>query len=87
MSWAPTACCSCWSRAVPQRRVTSTAPVWSIATSSTSPRRSSAATTRTALFDGAGAWDISEVWRGEFVAVERVGSDLRIEMAAARDEA
>ncbi len=40
-----------------------------------------------ALFDGAGAWDISEVWRGEFVAVERVGSDLRIEMAAARDEA
>lgn len=32
------------------------------------------------LFGGAGAWDISELWRGSFVAVERVGTDLRIEM-------
>ncbi len=32
------------------------------------------------LFGGNGAWDISEVRRGRFVAVERVGSDLRIEM-------
>ena len=32
------------------------------------------------LFGGNGAWDISEVRRGRFVAVERVGADLRIEM-------
>jgi diaminohydroxyphosphoribosylaminopyrimidine deaminase/5-amino-6-(5-phosphoribosylamino)uracil reductase len=35
------------------------------------------------LFEGAGAWDIGEVWRGRFVAVERVGDDLRVEMAPA----
>lgn len=34
------------------------------------------------LFEGAGAWDISDVWRGRFVGVERVGVDLRIELAA-----
>jgi diaminohydroxyphosphoribosylaminopyrimidine deaminase/5-amino-6-(5-phosphoribosylamino)uracil reductase len=33
------------------------------------------------LFEGAGAWDIAKVWRGRFVAVERVGDDLRIELA------
>lgn len=33
------------------------------------------------LFEGAGAWDISELWRGRFVAVERVGDDLRVELA------
>ncbi len=33
------------------------------------------------LFEGAGAWDIGDVWRGRFVAVERVGEDLRIELA------
>lgn len=32
------------------------------------------------LFAGNGAWDISEVWRGAFVAVERVGDDMRVEM-------
>ncbi|MHB1138649.1 MAG: bifunctional diaminohydroxyphosphoribosylaminopyrimidine deaminase/5-amino-6-(5-phosphoribosylamino)uracil reductase RibD [Microthrixaceae bacterium] len=35
------------------------------------------------LFDGAGAWDIADVWRGRFVSVERVGDDLRVEMAPA----
>jgi diaminohydroxyphosphoribosylaminopyrimidine deaminase/5-amino-6-(5-phosphoribosylamino)uracil reductase len=35
------------------------------------------------LFEGAGAWDIAELWRGRFVAVERVGDDLRVEMAPA----
>jgi diaminohydroxyphosphoribosylaminopyrimidine deaminase/5-amino-6-(5-phosphoribosylamino)uracil reductase len=34
------------------------------------------------LFEGAGAWDIADVWRGRFVAVERVGVDLRVELAA-----
>ena len=33
------------------------------------------------LFEGAGAWDIGDVWRGRFVSVERVGDDLRVEMA------
>lgn len=33
------------------------------------------------LFDGAGAWDIADVWRGRFVGVDRVGDDLRIELA------
>ncbi len=32
------------------------------------------------LFEGAGAWDIADVWRGRFVAVERVGDDLKIVM-------
>ena len=50
----------------------STAPAWSTATSSTSPRRCSAATTPTGLFDGAGACDIDDVWRGRFV-VGRAG--------------
>jgi len=35
------------------------------------------------LFEGAGAWDIADLWRGRFVSVERVGDDLRIEMAPA----
>lgn len=34
------------------------------------------------LFLGAGAWDIDDLWRGRFVGVERVGEDLRIELAA-----
>jgi diaminohydroxyphosphoribosylaminopyrimidine deaminase/5-amino-6-(5-phosphoribosylamino)uracil reductase len=33
------------------------------------------------LFEGAGAWDIGDVWRGRFSSVERVGEDLRIELA------
>ncbi len=35
------------------------------------------------LFEGAGAWDIADVWRGRFASVERVGDDLRIELAPA----
>lgn len=35
------------------------------------------------LFLGAGAWDIGDLWRGRFVGVERVGNDLRVELAAA----
>ena len=35
------------------------------------------------LFAGSGAWDIADLWRGRFVSVERVGDDLRIEMAPA----
>lgn len=38
------------------------------------------------LFEGAGAWDISEVWRGRFVAVERLGDDLRVELAPKRED-
>lgn len=37
------------------------------------------------LFEGAGAWDIGDVWRGSFASVERVGADLRIELAAGED--
>lgn len=33
------------------------------------------------LFEGAGAWDIGDVWRGRFVSVERVGDDLRVVLA------
>ena len=33
------------------------------------------------LFGNAGAFDISEVWRGRFVSVERIGDDLRVELA------
>jgi diaminohydroxyphosphoribosylaminopyrimidine deaminase / 5-amino-6-(5-phosphoribosylamino)uracil reductase len=38
------------------------------------------------LFDGAGAWDIAQLWRGSFVSVDRVGDDLRVEMAPAKAE-
>lgn len=38
------------------------------------------------LFEGAGAWDIGDVWRGRFVGVERVGDDLRIELAPAEED-
>lgn len=37
------------------------------------------------LFEGAGAWDISQLWRGRFAAVERVGEDLRVELARQED--
>lgn len=32
------------------------------------------------LFSGAGAFDIADVWRGEFASIERVGPDLRLEV-------
>ncbi len=32
------------------------------------------------LFGGHGAFDISELWRGRFTSVERVGDDLRVEL-------
>ena len=32
------------------------------------------------LFGGQGVFDISELWRGGFSSVERVGADLRIEL-------
>jgi len=35
------------------------------------------------LFAGAGAWDMADLWRGRFVAVERVGDDLRLDLEAA----
>lgn len=38
------------------------------------------------LFEGAGAWDIGDVWRGRFVGVERVGDDLRVELATRTEE-
>ena len=40
------------------------------------------------LFAGPGAYDIDDVWRGRFVSVDRVGDDLRVELAKAepRDE-
>lgn len=34
------------------------------------------------LFAGAGAFDISDVWRGRFCSVQRVGEDLRVEFEA-----
>jgi diaminohydroxyphosphoribosylaminopyrimidine deaminase/5-amino-6-(5-phosphoribosylamino)uracil reductase len=33
------------------------------------------------LFEGAGAWDIDQLWRGRFSSVEGVGDDLRVELA------
>jgi diaminohydroxyphosphoribosylaminopyrimidine deaminase / 5-amino-6-(5-phosphoribosylamino)uracil reductase len=33
------------------------------------------------IFGGAGAWDIADLWRGRFTAVDRIGDDLRIELA------
>jgi diaminohydroxyphosphoribosylaminopyrimidine deaminase / 5-amino-6-(5-phosphoribosylamino)uracil reductase len=39
------------------------------------------------LFAGTGAWDIGELWRGRFVSVDRIGDDVRIEMAPALPDA
>ena len=38
------------------------------------------------IFDGNGAFDIGDLWRGRFVSVERVGDDLRVELAPLGDE-
>ena len=34
------------------------------------------------LFAGPGAGTIADVWRGKLVSVERIGEDLRVEVAA-----
>jgi diaminohydroxyphosphoribosylaminopyrimidine deaminase/5-amino-6-(5-phosphoribosylamino)uracil reductase len=34
------------------------------------------------LFAGPGAGTIADVWRGKLVSVERLGEDLRVEVAA-----
>ncbi len=36
------------------------------------------------IFAGQGAFDISEVWRGHFSSVERIGADLRVELTPDR---
>lgn len=33
------------------------------------------------MFAGSGAWSIEDVWRGEIVSTERLGPDLRVELA------
>lgn len=38
------------------------------------------------LFAGAGAPTIDEVWRGEFVAVTRLGADVRLDVRPSRDQ-
>jgi diaminohydroxyphosphoribosylaminopyrimidine deaminase/5-amino-6-(5-phosphoribosylamino)uracil reductase len=35
------------------------------------------------LFAGAGAKTIDDIWRGRIVAVDQLGADLRVELAAA----
>jgi diaminohydroxyphosphoribosylaminopyrimidine deaminase/5-amino-6-(5-phosphoribosylamino)uracil reductase len=35
------------------------------------------------LFTGSGVYSIDQLWRGEFTSVERIGSDLRVELAPA----
>ncbi|HZT64840.1 MAG TPA: bifunctional diaminohydroxyphosphoribosylaminopyrimidine deaminase/5-amino-6-(5-phosphoribosylamino)uracil reductase RibD [Acidimicrobiales bacterium] len=39
------------------------------------------------MFDGPGAGTMSEVWRGRLLAVERLGDDIRVDLAPARAEA
>jgi diaminohydroxyphosphoribosylaminopyrimidine deaminase / 5-amino-6-(5-phosphoribosylamino)uracil reductase len=39
------------------------------------------------LFDGPGAATMADVWRGRLVSVERLGEDLRVELACAGEEA
>lgn len=34
------------------------------------------------IFAGQGAFDIAEVWRGQFSSIERIGSDLRVELTS-----
>lgn len=38
------------------------------------------------LFTGLGAYSIDDVWRGRFDTIERVGSDLRLELSPASNE-
>jgi diaminohydroxyphosphoribosylaminopyrimidine deaminase/5-amino-6-(5-phosphoribosylamino)uracil reductase len=35
------------------------------------------------LFTGPGGYTIDDLWRGRFTSVERIGTDLRVEMVAA----
>jgi len=35
------------------------------------------------LFTGHGAWNMADLWRGRFSSVERVGTDVRLELVAA----
>jgi diaminohydroxyphosphoribosylaminopyrimidine deaminase/5-amino-6-(5-phosphoribosylamino)uracil reductase len=35
------------------------------------------------LFTGPGVYSIDQLWRGEFTSIERIGSDLRVDMVAA----
>ena len=65
-----------------QRRwSTSTVPAWSTATSSTWRRRCSVATTPTACSAMPGAVRHLRDVAGRFVSVERIGDDLRVELA------
>lgn len=38
------------------------------------------------LFDGQGAYSMSDIWRGQFASIERVGADLRVELDRADAE-
>jgi diaminohydroxyphosphoribosylaminopyrimidine deaminase / 5-amino-6-(5-phosphoribosylamino)uracil reductase len=38
------------------------------------------------LFGNAGAYDIADLWRGRFISVERIGDDLRVDMAPRIDD-
>ena len=81
-SWAAAACSSCWSRAGPSvahdfhaaglvdRYVLYLAPVF-FGGDDARP-----------LFAGPGAGTIGDVWKGRLVSVERLGEDLRVEVAA-----
>ncbi len=37
------------------------------------------------VFAGQGAFDISEIWRGQFSSLERIGTDLRVELTPHKD--
>lgn len=39
------------------------------------------------LFSGPGIWSIGDLWRGELVSVDRLGNDVRIELAPPPDQA
>ena len=39
------------------------------------------------LFGGHGAFDVAELWRGRFTSVERIGTDLRVELEALEPDA
>ena len=81
-NWASGACSSCWSKGERPWRTISTRRAWSIDMCCIWPRCFLVAMTARPIFAGPGAGTIGEVWRGKLVSVERLGVDLRVEVAA-----
>ena len=81
-SSAAAGCSSCWSRGAPPWPTISTPPAWWTATSCTWRRSSSGATTAARSSPVPGLAQLGTCGEGRLVSVEKLGEDLRVEVAA-----